>query len=75
MLCLVLVVVFWSRSKPDLYLPVSHTCFFTVDLPRYSTKEILKTKLKYAIFNCIAIDGDDTDTASRNAALGFEDAF
>jgi len=50
----------------DDFLPVAHTCFFTLDLPEYSCFEILKEKLSYAINNCIAIDADNT-TVARNA--------
>ncbi|ETO05185.1 ubiquitin protein ligase, partial [Reticulomyxa filosa] len=42
----------------DNALPVSHTCFFSLELPRYSSKEIMKKKLLYAISNCHAIDAD-----------------
>lgn len=48
-----------SRSyNADLILPEAHTCFFTIDLPRYSSFENLKNKLLYAITNCQAIDTD-----------------
>ncbi|KAL7675796.1 hypothetical protein ACOME3_002060 [Neoechinorhynchus agilis] len=33
----------------DAYLPVAHTCFNLLDLPKYSSKEILKMKLCQAI--------------------------
>ena len=36
----------------DGKLPVSHTCSFQIDLPRYSSREILKEKLTFAIYNC-----------------------
>ncbi|CAF1039515.1 unnamed protein product [Rotaria sordida] len=48
----------WSQTLPmtiqrshtdDLHLPVSHTCFNVLDLPSYSSKEILKAKLFQAI--------------------------
>ena len=42
----------------DQTLPVSHTCFFTLELPKYSTPDIMKKKLLYAIDNCTAIDTD-----------------
>jgi hypothetical protein len=45
-------------GNPDKYLPVSHTCFFTLDLPGYSSKEILKEKMLYAVTHCQAIDLD-----------------
>jgi len=47
-----------NKQPADNYLPVSHTCFFTLDLPNYSSKEIMKEKLLYAIINCKAIDLD-----------------
>lgn len=31
-------------------LPVAHTCFNTLDLPEYSTKEKLEMKLRQAIY-------------------------
>ncbi|CAF1246869.1 unnamed protein product, partial [Didymodactylos carnosus] len=36
----------------------SHTCFFTLDLPPYSTEEIMYERLNYAITHCSSIDGD-----------------
>ena len=63
----------FSRSPADQYLPVAHTCFFSLELPRYSTIEIMKEKLRYAIFNCAAIDGDDTSMGIMAAGLGFDE--
>jgi len=60
------------KTPADIYLPVTHTCFFSIELPRYSSKEILRDKLLYAIYNCVAIDGDDTTAGLRSASLGFE---
>lgn len=48
----------YSCDNSDLYLPLSHTCFFTIDLPPYSTKEVLKNKLLYAVTHCQSIDND-----------------
>eukprot|EP00003_Mantamonas_plastica_P032759 TRINITY_DN905_c0_g1_i15.p2 TRINITY_DN905_c0_g1~~TRINITY_DN905_c0_g1_i15.p2 ORF type:complete len:1205 (-),score=565.17 TRINITY_DN905_c0_g1_i15:483-4097(-) len=39
-------------------LPESHTCFFQLDLPAYSTYEIMRERLLYAFTNCRAIDND-----------------
>lgn len=47
---------FKSRSKDSL--PISHTCFFRIDLPDYSSEEILKRRLLYAIEYCGDIDAD-----------------
>merc|ERR1712176_321658 len=58
-------------TRVDDCLPFAHTCYFTLDLPRYSTKDILRKKLKFAIENCPEIDGDQTTTGRRSAAMGF----
>jgi E3 ubiquitin-protein ligase HERC2 len=63
----------FNKSPPDAYYPVAHTCFFSLELPRYSTLEILKDKLRYAIFNCEAIDGDDGSSGMAVAAMGWEE--
>jgi hypothetical protein len=47
-----------KSGNPDHYLPVAHTCFFQIDLPQYSSKEILKEKMFYAIRHCRIIDLD-----------------
>jgi E3 ubiquitin-protein ligase HERC2 len=48
----------------DETLPVAHTCFFSIDLPNYSSYEVLRSKLLYAILNCQAIDIDFNPNAS-----------
>eukprot|EP00736_Rhodelphis_marinus_P011361 Rmarinus@m.18550 len=47
-----------SRGAPEDYLPMSHTCFFSLELPAYKTKDLLRQKLLYAIHQCVAIDAD-----------------
>ncbi|UJR18238.1 hypothetical protein I4U23_005138 [Adineta vaga] len=42
----------------DHTLPRSHTCSFTIDLPEYSTLEIMHERLNCAITYCSNIDGD-----------------
>ncbi|XP_071496413.1 E3 ubiquitin-protein ligase HERC2-like [Diadema antillarum] len=46
-------------NPPDNFLPESYTCFFLLKLPRYSCREVLREKLKYAIYFCKSIDTDD----------------
>ena len=46
-------------NPPDNFLPESYTCFFLLKMPRYSSKDILREKLKYAIHFCKSIDTDD----------------
>jgi hypothetical protein len=45
-----------GNKENDEMLPLSHTCFFTLDLPQYSSKQIMKLKLLYSITNCKSID-------------------
>lgn len=42
----------------DARLPLSHTCFFQIDLPKYSTKEIMRERILTAIRFCGEIDTD-----------------
>lgn len=44
--CLQIVI---QPTADDKYLPVAHTCFNLLDLPRYNTKERLRYKLLQAI--------------------------
>jgi E3 ubiquitin-protein ligase HERC2 len=46
-------------NPPDQFLPESYTCFFLLKMPRYSCREVLRQKLKYAIHFCKSIDTDD----------------
>ena len=57
------------KDAPDHYLPVAHTCFFSIDIPRYSTKDVMRDKLLYSIYHCIAIDADENDTGMRYYSL------
>jgi hypothetical protein len=36
-------------------------------------RQIMRTKLGYAILNCSAIDGDNTSTAQRAAGMAAQD--
>ncbi|CAF4110990.1 unnamed protein product, partial [Adineta steineri] len=47
-----------ESGNVDQTLPLSHTCTFTMDLPEYSTIEIIYERLDYAITHCSSIDGD-----------------
>jgi E3 ubiquitin-protein ligase HERC2 len=46
-------------NHPDISLPLSHTCFFTIDIPPYSSYDILYNKILYAIRFCGEIDNDN----------------
>ena len=58
-----------NATTADTYYPETHTCFFILDLPRYSSLEVMKDKLLYSIENCTAIDGD----GNRASELSWDD--
>lgn len=45
-------------KNPDGYLPKAHTCFFSLNLPKYSSEKVMANKLRYAMFNCMEMDAD-----------------
>ncbi len=45
-------------NSADLVFPKTSTCFFTLQLPPYSTEEIMRKKLLFAIQECKTIDTD-----------------
>lgn len=45
-------------DKPDDYLPIAQTCFFSLALPKYSSTEVCLDKLRYAIKNADLMDAD-----------------
>ncbi|CAK4082477.1 unnamed protein product [Aphanomyces euteiches] len=45
-------------QNPDDSLPKSHTCFFALLLPKYSSDDICRKQFLYAIHNCLEMDGD-----------------
>eukprot|EP01125_Pyxidicula_operculata_P010976 TRINITY_DN3600_c2_g2_i1.p1 TRINITY_DN3600_c2_g2~~TRINITY_DN3600_c2_g2_i1.p1 ORF type:complete len:3131 (-),score=735.81 TRINITY_DN3600_c2_g2_i1:171-9563(-) len=47
-----------SYDNPDLFHPTSRTCFFSISLPRYSSYDIAKEKITYAIKHCKEMDND-----------------
>ncbi|KAM4834292.1 putative E3 ubiquitin-protein ligase HERC3 isoform 4-T4 [Thomomys bottae] len=46
-----LQIVIQSTASGDEYLPVAHTCYNLLDLPKYSSKEILRARLTQALDN------------------------
>jgi len=63
-------VVMGCRYNNDNVLPISHTCFFQLELPKYSKVEVMRQKILYAITECRAID---TDHRVTNEAWEEED--
>jgi E3 ubiquitin-protein ligase HERC2 len=52
------VLPFTTQADPDTVLPRAATCFFAVELPDYSSLEVMKRKLFYSIENCADMDTD-----------------
>lgn len=65
------IYLFDSGRYPDhdKVLPQAHTCFFQLDLPRYTKDSAARDKILYAIESCGEIDTD----GSRNAILNEDD--
>ncbi|GLE04499.1 hypothetical protein PINS_up013454 [Pythium insidiosum] len=65
----------FNKQQPgqpaDAYLPIAHTCFFAVEMPIYSSIDVLRQKLLYAIYNCQEIDADGDSVAANQ--LGWEE--
>lgn len=49
----------------DIVLPAAHTCFFQLELPRYTNLTVMRDKILYAITSCIEVDTDGN--ANRDA--------
>lgn len=47
----------------DRRLPEAHTCYFKIDIPEYSSKEVFKRRLLVAIRFCGEVDGDSRMTS------------
>lgn len=55
-----------SGDKADCALPSASTCFFSLTLPAYSTREILRAKLLFAITNVTTME---TDFQTNNSEI------
>jgi hypothetical protein len=48
-----------SENRGDGALPKADTCFFNLELPPYSTKEVMRDRLRFAItFDCDSMNAD-----------------
>jgi hypothetical protein len=58
-----------SMSGDDRTFPVSHTCFFKLDLPSYSSEKVMEDRLRWASYNTDMIDGDGSMVSRAGLAL------
>ena len=54
-----------SSGSADMYFPIAHTCFFSVDMPAYSSLDVMYQKLLWAMNNCTSIDADGGPIGTR----------
>jgi hypothetical protein len=45
-----------QSTASSKHCPVGHTCFFSVDLPVYTSREQLKAKLELAVTQCATFE-------------------
>ncbi|KAK2942721.1 hypothetical protein BLNAU_22362 [Blattamonas nauphoetae] len=55
---LVIRVSDYRATNADMFLPVSHTCNQSLELPLYSSVQVMRSKIVYAATNCVSIDTD-----------------
>ena len=60
----------YTGERADQALPSASTCFFSLTLPEYSSKDILRDKLLFAINNVTTMD-TDFQTNSAEIAEGY----
>jgi len=53
--------------NPDAFMPIAHTCFFSIEVPRYSNIDVMHKRILWAITHCEAIDADHAANQIRVA--------
>jgi E3 ubiquitin-protein ligase HERC2 len=61
-------------SDHDIHFPEAHTCFFQLDLPRYTNDEACKSKILYAIQACGEIDTDNSSYSIADDGGNYDDS-
>jgi len=61
---------YMDKNKKDAF-PKADTCFFALELPDYTNKEIMKTKVLAAInLDNVGLNADKPDSSQNNIAFG-----
>eukprot|EP00466_Bigelowiella_natans_P013588 jgi/Bigna1/40151/e_gw1.39.40.1 len=47
-----------SAGNPDGWFPIAHTCGFSIELPKYTTLDVMVKKITWAMQNCGSVDAD-----------------
>jgi other hect domain ubiquitin protein ligase E3 len=62
-----------AGKKTDMSLPKADTCFFNLEMPIYSSKDLLREKLFKAITESVSMNADEPLRDDIPAHRGFED--
>ena len=59
-----------DKNKKDVF-PKADTCFFSLELPEYSNKNIMKQRIVAAInLDNVGLNGDKLDNTNTNMNFG-----
>lgn len=59
-----------NKNNPNYALPKADTCFFNIELPDYSTKDIMKEKILLAInVDNVSINADENQNPDDNPLM------
>ena len=47
-----------AGDDPDKWFPIAHTCGFSIELPKYTTLEVMTKRIVWAMENCASTDAD-----------------
>jgi len=50
-----------NPNNPDVFLPRADTCFFNIELPKYSTKSVMEARLSTAINETLSMNADEQE--------------
>lgn len=60
-----------NNQNPDQALPKADTCFFNIELPKYSTKSIMKERVLLAVnLDSTSINADRNMMPDDNPLMG-----
>ena len=63
-----------KSGSQDQRLPKADTCFFNFELPSYSTKEVMKRQIMFAIsFDNVSLNAEQEEMNDKNSGGGFTD--
>ncbi len=64
-----------AQENPDHRLPKANTCQFNLELPPYSTMEVMRTQFQYAMALPLGMDGDDVRVQDVQPAVSQSAVF